>query len=157
LRSFAFTRAAALLALAAAVASAGCSSGGAGAGTAEIAADAPPPAPRLQITDRKIGTGLSPRAGQICVVHYTGWLYNNGVKGKKFDSSVDRKRPFSFTLGAHKVIEGWEQGVRTMKVGGKRTLIVPPELGYGSAGGGPAIPPNSTLLFEIELLGLKLG
>lgn len=111
----------------------------------------------MQITDTKVGTGISPRPGQTCIVHYTGWLYENGVKGKKFDSSLDRKKPFSFVLGEHKVIEGWEQGVRTMLVGGKRTLIIPPEMGYGTAGGGPAIPPNSTLLFEVELLDVKLG
>jgi peptidylprolyl isomerase len=109
----------------------------------------------LQITDMKVGTGFSPKPGQTCIVHYTGWLYANGAKGAKFDSSVDRKRPFSFVMGEHQVIEGWEKGVSTMKVGGKRTLIIPPELGYGAKGGGTAIPPNATLLFEVELLDVK--
>ncbi len=120
-----------------------------------MAATASTQAPGLQITDAKIGTGISPRPGQKCVVHYTGWIYENGAKGKKFDSSVDRKTPFSFVLGEHKVIEGWERGVSTMKVGGKRTLIIPPSLAYGSAGGGSAIPSNATLLFEIELLDVR--
>jgi peptidylprolyl isomerase len=116
-----------------------------------------PQASGVQITDTRVGTGVMPRPGLTCIVHYTGWLYENGVKGKKFDSSVDRKKPFSFVLGEHKVIDGWERGVTTMKVGGKRTLIIQPELGYGSAGGGPAIPPNSTLIFDIELLDVKLA
>ena len=101
-----------------------------------------------------IHAGFTPKPGQTCVVHYTGWLYENGVKGKKFDSSVDRKTPFAFVLGEHKVIEGWERGVSTMKVGGKRTLIIPPSLGYGPAGSG-TIPPNSTLIFEVELLNVR--
>jgi peptidylprolyl isomerase len=109
----------------------------------------------LQITDAKVGTGFTPKPGQTCVVHYTGWLYVNGAKGAKFDSSVDRKRPFAFVLGEHQVIEGWERGVATMKVGGKRTLIIPPELGYGAKGGGTAIPPNATLIFDVELLDVK--
>jgi peptidylprolyl isomerase len=109
----------------------------------------------LQTTDMKVGTGFSPKPGQTCIVHYTGWLYVNGAKGAKFDSSVDRKRPFSFVLGEHQVIEGWERGVATMKVGGKRTLIIPPSLGYGAKGGGTAIPPNATLIFEVELLDVK--
>ena len=107
------------------------------------------------MTDTKVGTGISPKPGQICVVHYTGWIYENGVKGKKFDSSVDRKKPFSFVLGEHKVIDGWERGVAGMRAGGKRTLIIPPALAYGTAGGGPAIPPNATLIFEVELLDVK--
>jgi peptidylprolyl isomerase len=134
---------------------AGCSAGSSDAGTAQIAANAAAPASGLQITDTKAGHGISPRPGQICVVHYTGWVYENGVKGKKFDSSVDRKKPFAFVLGEHKVIDGWERGVSTMKVGGKRTLIIPPELAYGSAGAGAAIPPNATLIFEVELLEVK--
>jgi peptidylprolyl isomerase len=109
----------------------------------------------LKIIDIKSGTGASPKTGQICVMHYTGWLYENGVKGKKFDSSVDRGQPFEFPIGAHRVIAGWDEGVATMKVGGKRTLIIPPELGYGSRGAGGVIPPNATLLFEVELLGVK--
>ena len=108
----------------------------------------------LQIIDTKPGTGASPRSGQTAVVHYTGWLSENGAKGKKFDSSVDRGQPFEFPLGQGRVIQGWDQGVATMKVGGKRTLIVPPLLGYGQRGAG-AIPPNATLMFDVELLGLK--
>jgi peptidylprolyl isomerase len=88
-------------------------------------------------------------------VHYTGWLYNNGAKGTKFDSSVDRGQPFQFTLGAHQVIAGWDEGVAGMKVGGKRTLIIPPELGYGARGAGGVIPPNATLMFDVELLGVQ--
>ncbi|HUE11590.1 MAG TPA: FKBP-type peptidyl-prolyl cis-trans isomerase [Steroidobacteraceae bacterium] len=106
----------------------------------------------LQIIDIKVGTGASPKTGQICVMHYTGWLYENGAKGKKFDSSVDRGEPFEFPIGMHRVIAGWDEGVATMKVGGKRTLIIPPELGYGARGAGGVIPPNATLLFEVDLL-----
>ena len=87
----------------------------------------------LQIVDTKPGTGASPRSGQTCVMHYTGWLYENGAKGKKFDSSVDRGQPFEFPIGVGRVIKGWDEGVATMKVGGKRTLIIPAELGYGDA------------------------
>ena len=155
MRAFAFPSAGALFALALAAILPGCSGGVSGTGTTEVAAAAPSPSAGLQITDTKIGTGVSPKPGQTCIVHYTGWLYENGAKGKKFDSSVDRKKPFSFVLSAHNVIEGWELGVATMKAGGKRTLVVPPALGYGSAGQGATIPPNSTLLFEIELLQVK--
>jgi len=88
-------------------------------------------------------------------VHYTGWLSENGSKGKKFDSSVDRGQPFQFTLGAHQVIAGWDEGVSGMKVGGKRTLIIPPELGYGARGAGGVIPSNATLIFDVELLGVQ--
>jgi peptidylprolyl isomerase len=109
----------------------------------------------LQITDSKVGTGATPNKGQICVMHYTGWLYENGVKGKKFDSSVDRNEPFEFPIGQKRVIAGWDEGVATMKVGGKRTLIIPPELGYGARGAGGAIPPNATLMFDVELLDVK--
>jgi len=109
----------------------------------------------LQITDSKVGTGASPKPGQICVMHYTGWLYENGVKGKKFDSSVDRNEPFEFPIGQRKVIGGWDEGVATMKVGGKRTLIIPPNLGYGARGAGGVIPPNATLMFDVELLDVK--
>jgi peptidylprolyl isomerase len=109
----------------------------------------------LQIEDTKAGTGASPRTGQTCVMHYTGWLYENGAKGKKFDSSVDRGDPFEFPIGTGRVIKGWDEGVATMKVGGKRTLIIPPSLGYGARGAGGAIPPNATLIFEVELLGVK--
>ena len=109
----------------------------------------------LTIIDNKVGSGESPKIGQTAVVHYTGWLYQDGKKGKQFDSSRPRGEPFEFPLGQGKVIPGWDEGVETMKVGGKRTLIVPPQLGYGAAGAGGAIPPNSTLLFEVELLGVK--
>ena len=109
----------------------------------------------LQIIDSKVGTGASPKSGQTCVMHYTGWLYENGQKGKKFDSSVDRNEPFEFPIGQRQVIAGWDEGVSTMKVGGKRTLIIPPELGYGARGAGGVIPPNATLIFEVELLGVK--
>lgn len=109
----------------------------------------------LKITDSKVGTGATPKAGQTCVMHYTGWLYENGQKGKKFDSSVDRGQPFKFPIGRGRVIPGWDEGVATMKVGGKRTLIIPPELGYGARGAGGVIPPNATLIFNVELLGVE--
>jgi peptidylprolyl isomerase len=109
----------------------------------------------LQIIDSKVGTGPSPKTGQTCVMHYTGWLYENGAKGKKFDSSVDRGEPFEFKIGLRQVIAGWDEGVASMKVGGKRTLIIPAALGYGAQGAGNAIPPNATLMFDVELLGIK--
>ena len=109
----------------------------------------------LQIIDATVGTGASPKSGQICVMHYTGWLYDNGKKGKKFDSSVDRNEPFEFPIGQRQVIAGWDEGVSTMKVGGKRTLIIPPALGYGARGAGGLIPPNATLMFDVELLAVK--
>lgn len=109
----------------------------------------------LTIIDNKVGSGASPKIGQTAVVHYTGWLYQDGKKGKQFDSSRTRGEPFEFPLGQGKVIPGWDEGVETMKVGGKRTLIVPPQLGYGAAGAGGSIPPNSTLLFDVELLDVK--
>ena len=109
----------------------------------------------LQITDTKIGTGATPKTGQTCVMHYTGWLHENGAKGKKFDSSVDRGEPFAFPIGMRRVIAGWDEGVATMKVGGKRTLVIPPALGYGARGAGGVIPPNATLIFEVELLDVK--
>ena len=108
----------------------------------------------LQIIDTTVGTGASP-AGKTAVVHYTGWLYENGTKGKKFDSSVDRGQPFEFPVGAGRVIRGWDEGVATMKVGGKRTLIIPPAMGYGERGAGGVIPPNATLMFDVELLDLN--
>ena len=108
----------------------------------------------LTIIDVKEGTGASP-AGKTAVVHYTGWLYDNGAKSKKFDSSVDRGQPFEFPVGQGRVIKGWDEGVATMKVGGKRTLIIPPNLGYGERGAGGVIPPNATLMFDVELLGVK--
>ncbi|MFZ0524460.1 MAG: FKBP-type peptidyl-prolyl cis-trans isomerase [Xanthobacteraceae bacterium] len=109
----------------------------------------------LGIIDTKVGTGASPKPGQTVVVHYTGWLYENGKRGKKFDSSVDRGQPFEFPIGKGQVIAGWDQGVATMKVGGKRTLIIPPNLGYGANGAGGVIPPNATLIFDVELLRIK--
>ncbi len=109
----------------------------------------------LKITDTQAGTGATPKTGQTCVMHYTGWLYQDGKKGAKFDSSVDRGQPFEFPIGTGRVIKGWDEGVASMKVGGKRTLIIPPELGYGARGAGGVIPPNATLLFEVELLDVK--
>ena len=109
----------------------------------------------LKYTDTETGSGATAAAGSKVSVHYTGWLYNNGAKGTKFDSSVDRGQPFQFTLGAHQVIAGWDEGVAGMKVGGKRTLIIPPELGYGARGAGGVIPPNATLMFDVELLGVQ--
>jgi FKBP-type peptidyl-prolyl cis-trans isomerase FkpA len=109
----------------------------------------------LQYEDTKEGTGASPKTGQTCVMHYTGWLWENGAKGKKFDSSLDRGQPFEFPLGQGRVIKGWDEGVATMKIGGKRTLLIPPGLGYGARGAGGVIPPNATLLFEVELVGVK--
>lgn len=108
----------------------------------------------LSYEDTQLGSGPQPAAGQTCVMHYTGWLWNDGQKGAKFDSSLDRGRPFSFPLGQGRVIRGWDEGVAEMRVGGKRTLLIPPALGYGSAGAGGVIPPNATLLFEVELLEL---
>jgi len=109
----------------------------------------------LKIEDAKVGEGASPQTGQTCVMHYTGWLYEDGKKGAKFDSSVDRGQPFAFKIGVGQVIKGWDEGVATMKVGGKRTLIIPPELGYGSRGAGGVIPPNATLIFDVELLNVE--
>jgi peptidylprolyl isomerase len=109
----------------------------------------------LKITDTKVGSGATPKPGQTCVMHYTGWLYQDGAKGKKFDSSLDRGKPFEFAIGKRQVIGGWDKGIATMKVGGKRTLIIPPELGYGARGAGGVIPPNATLIFDVELLEVK--
>ncbi len=109
----------------------------------------------LKIIDTKVGDGAAPKTGQNCVMHYTGWLFNDGVKGEKFDSSVDRGQPFTFAIGTGQVIQGWDEGVASMKVGGKRTLIIPPELGYGARGAGGVIPPNATLIFDVELLDVK--
>ena len=109
----------------------------------------------LSYDDTVVGTGASPAKGQKCVMHYTGWLWENGAKGAKFDSSHDRGRPFDFPLGMGRVIKGWDEGVATMKVGGKRTLLIPPALGYGERGAGGVIPAGATLLFEVELLGVE--
>jgi FKBP-type peptidyl-prolyl cis-trans isomerase FkpA len=109
----------------------------------------------LKYTDTTVGTGTEATPGHKVSVHYTGWLYNNGQKGAKFDSSVDRGEPFSFTLGAQQVIRGWDEGVAGMKVGGKRTLIIPPALAYGSRGAGGVIPPGATLTFDVELLKVE--
>jgi peptidylprolyl isomerase len=122
---------------------------------AQTAGKAVTTASGLQIIDATVGTGASPKPGQICVMHYTGWLYEDGKKGKKFDSSADRNEPFEFPIGQRKVIAGWDEGVATMKVGGKRTLIIPAALGYGARGAGGVIPPNATLMFDVELLGVK--
>jgi peptidylprolyl isomerase len=109
----------------------------------------------LTIIDTTIGNGPSPKPGQTCVMNYTGWLYVNGKKGEKFDSSLDAGRPFEFKIGAHQVIAGWDEGIATMKVGSKRTLIIPPSLAYGARGAGGVIPPNATLIFDVDLLGVK--
>jgi FKBP-type peptidyl-prolyl cis-trans isomerase FkpA len=109
----------------------------------------------LEFEDTKLGSGDTAAAGQKVSVHYTGWLLENGVKGKKFDSSKDRGDPFDFPLGKGSVIKGWDEGVQGMKVGGTRLLTIPPALGYGSRGAGGVIPPNAMLLFEVELL--KVG
>ena len=106
----------------------------------------------LQYDDTTIGTGETAVAGQHVTVHYTGWLYKDGVKGAKFDSSKDRGDPFDFGLGRGQVIKGWDEGVQGMKIGGTRVLIIPPELGYGARGAGGVIPPNATLMFEVDLL-----
>ena len=108
----------------------------------------------LQMADIEVGDGAEAAAGQQVTVHYTGWLYENGATGAKFDSSKDRGQPFQFGLGAGQVIKGWDEGVSGMKVGGKRHLIIPPEMGYGARGAGGVIPPNATLMFEVELLGV---
>jgi len=134
----------------------GCSSGATEAPAAAVKAEAATVnyASGLRVADTKVGAGPFPKRGQICVMHYTGWLYQNGQKGAKFDSSVDRGKPFEFPLGAGAVIKGWDEGVAGIKVGGKRTLIIPPDLGYG---GTPrtGIPAYSTLIFEVELLAVK--
>lgn len=109
----------------------------------------------LQYTDNVVGDGAQAAAGQHVSVHYTGWLYQDGEQGAKFDSSRDRNDAFDFALGAGMVIKGWDEGVQGMKVGGKRTLQIPPELGYGANGAGGVIPPNATLVFEVELLGVE--
>ena len=105
----------------------------------------------LEYEDLKVGTGDEAKSGKTVSVHYTGWL----TDGKKFDSSLDRGQPFEFTLGAHQVIAGWDEGVAGMKVGGERTMIIPAELGYGAGGAGGVIPPNATLIFDVQLLKVQ--
>ena len=105
----------------------------------------------LEYVDLVVGTGTQPAAGQTVSVHYTGWL----TDGRKFDSSVDRGQPLVFPVGRGRVIKGWDEGVGSMKVGGKRKLTIPPHLGYGASGAGGVIPPNATLVFEVELLGVQ--
>ena len=108
--------------------------------------------------DDVVGTGAEAQSGRVVTVHYTGWLYDQtrpDHKGNKFDSSRDRNEPFSFNLGAGEVIRGWDEGVAGMKVGGRRTLTIPPDMGYGARGAGGVIPPNATLLFDVELLEIK--
>jgi len=108
--------------------------------------------------DTVVGEGREAEIGFMVSVHYTGWLYDESApdnKGEKFDSSVDRGQPFEFNLGAGQVIQGWDQGFAGMKIGGKRTLIIPPEMGYGARGAGGVIPPNATLIFDVELLDVK--
>ncbi len=119
------------------------------------AADTVTTASGLKYRDEVAGTGASPKDGQSVSVHYTGWLDEGGKQGKKFDSSRDRGQPFSFPLGQGRVIKGWDEGVATMKIGGRRTLIIPPELGYGARGAGGVIPANATLIFDVELLGAR--
>ena len=112
----------------------------------------------LQKIDVKQGTGAEATAGKVVIVHYTGWLYDPAIpdhKGAKFDSSRDAGKPFDFPLGGGRVIKGWDQGVAGMKVGGQRTLVIPPDMGYGARGAGRVIPPNATLIFDVELLEMK--
>ena len=109
----------------------------------------------LKYTDVKVGDGAEAQKGLLIEVQYTGWLYKNGQKGAQFDSSRDRGKPFAFKLGAGQVIPGWDEGVAGMKIGGQRTLIIPPELAYGAKGAGGVIPPNATLIFDVELVSVR--
>jgi FKBP-type peptidyl-prolyl cis-trans isomerase len=125
---------------------------------AELPAAKPSNVTELMQIEVKPGTGAEAKAGQTVSVHYTGWLYNEAApehKGAKFDSSRDRNRPFEFPLGGGRVIQGWDVGVQGMKVGGQRTLIIPPQMGYGARGAGGVIPPNATLVFDVELLAVN--
>ena len=108
----------------------------------------------LQYDDLAVGQGAAAQAGDFVTVHYTGWLLEGGQPGRKFDSSVDRREPFQFSLGRGQVIAGWDEGVQQMRVGGKRRLVIPPDLGYGPWGAGDVIPPNATLVFDVELLAV---
>lgn len=113
---------------------------------------------QMQKTDTIVGTGAEATVGKVAVVHYTGWLYEGASadkKGRKFDSSLDRGSPFSFPVGAGRVIRGWDEGIAGMRVGGRRTLVIPPDMAYGSRGAGGVIPPDATLVFEVELLDVK--
>ena len=124
--------------------------------TTAAAATAPTVLPGgTSYTDSKVGTGAEAMPGQYVTVHYTGWLYEGGKRGKKFDSSLDRGQPFDFPLGQGRVIQGWDDGVAGMKVGGKRTLIIPSQAGYGERGAGADIPPGATLMFDVELLKVE--
>jgi FKBP-type peptidyl-prolyl cis-trans isomerase len=137
--------------LASALGLSACGGGGGSAGT-------PPVAEKVTITDLTVGTGPEAVNGKSISVHYTGWLFDaqaTGTKGKKIDSSVDRGQPFTFVLGAGQVIKGWDQGVVGMKVGGKRNLVIPASLAYGATGANGVIPPNATLIFDVELLGVQ--
>ena len=140
-----------ILALAAFLLLAACSGSAGSSGAAGKGGPMQTTPSGLQYQDLAVGNGPSPQPGQTVSVHYTGWLDD----GKKFDSSLDRGRPFEFPIGQGRVIKGWDEGVATMKVGGKRRLVIPPELGYGAQGAGGVIPPNARLTFEVELLGLK--
>ncbi len=131
------------------VALAGCSTQGASSGDQGGKEVTTPSG--LKYTDTVVGTGATAEKGKVVTVHYSGYL----MDGKKFDSSVDRGQPFQFNLGAGRVIKGWDEGVAGMKVGGKRTLIIPPDLAYGPKGAGGVIPPNATLKFDVELLGVQ--
>lgn len=128
------------------------------ASESDVPVDLPDEVSELQRIDISKGTGATAVAGQNIVVHYTGWLYDPtqpGNKGAKFDSSLDRNQPFVFSLGAGQVIRGWDEGFTGMQTGGKRLLLIPPDMGYGARGAGAAIPPNATLMFEVELLDIR--
>jgi FKBP-type peptidyl-prolyl cis-trans isomerase FkpA len=147
----AFSVLAAVVALVAFTSQSAQGAGGAPAAPAKTSGKGTKTASGLQYWDLKKGTGAVAKAGDSVKVHYTGWL----TDGKKFDSSLDRGEPFAFKLGAGMVIKGWDEGVAGMKVGGKRQLKIPPELGYGAGGAGAVIPPNATLVFDVELLGVN--
>lgn len=150
--------AAASLALAAATAAQQPASNSAQASTPSLSSKIGAQVTDLKKIEVKQGDGAEAVAGKTVIVHYTGWLYDPAAAdghGKKFDSSVDRKEPFNFKLGAGQVIKGWDEGVAGMKAGGKRTLVIPPQMGYGARGAGGVIPPNATLLFDVELIEVK--